>query len=52
MDELVLKSELEPLRKIQDNYPKYLLTLDELFSDMNYEGIQKKYVLKWFLGQS
>ena len=52
MDELVLKRELEPLRKIQDNYPKYLLTLDELFSDMNYEGIQKKYVLKWFLGQS
>lgn len=49
LEEHVLKRELAPLRKIQDNYPKYLLTLDELFGEMNYEGIQKKNVLTWMI---
>ncbi|MBS6396230.1 MAG: ATP-binding protein [Clostridiales bacterium] len=51
LDERVLQRELAPLQKIQDNFPKYLLTLDELFGEMNYEGIQKKNALKWMLGQ-
>lgn len=29
--------ELTPLQKIADNYPKYLLTLDELFGETSYE---------------
>ena len=49
LDEEVLKRELAPLNNIKDNYPKYLLTLDELFRDMNYDGVQKLNVLKWFL---
>lgn len=49
LDEHVLARELAPLRKIRDNYPKYLLTLDEVFGDMNYDGIQKKNVLHWLL---
>lgn len=49
LDEHVLARELAPLRKIRDNYPKYLLTLDEVFGDMNYDGIQKKNVLQWLL---
>ena len=49
LDEGVLKRELAPLNNIKDNYPKYLLTLDELFQDMNYDGVQKLNVLKWFL---
>ena len=49
MEDHVLQRELAPLRKIQDNYPKYLLTLDELFSEMDYDGIQKKNVLTWML---
>ncbi len=49
LDDRVLQRELAPLQKIQDNHPKYLLTLDELFGDMNYEGIKKKNVLKWLL---
>ena len=49
LDEQVLERELLPLRKIKDNYPKYLLTLDEVFSEVNYEGIQKKNALKWLL---
>ena len=47
----MLQRELAPLRKIQDNFPKYLITLDEIFGEMNYEGIQKKNALKWMLGQ-
>lgn len=49
LDENVLKRELAPLRQIHDNYPKYLLTLDEVFGEMNYDGIQKTNVLKWML---
>ncbi|MDO4265231.1 MAG: ATP-binding protein [Eubacteriales bacterium] len=47
LDEAVLKRELAPLRQIRDNYPKYLLTLDEVFGEMDYDGIQKLNVLKW-----
>ena len=49
LDEDVLKRELAPLNNIKDNYPKYLLTLDELFEDMNYDGVQKLNALKWLL---
>lgn len=49
LDEDVLKRELAPLKRIHDNYPKYLLTLDEVFDDMNYDGIKKKNVLKWLI---
>ena len=49
LDEDVLKRELAPLKQIHDNYPKYLLTLDEVFDDMNYDGIEKKNVLKWLI---
>ncbi|MBQ8040624.1 MAG: ATP-binding protein [Lachnospiraceae bacterium] len=49
LDEEVLKRELAPLNNIKYNYPKYLLTLDELFEDINYDGVQKLNALKWFL---
>ncbi|MDO5424500.1 MAG: ATP-binding protein [Eubacteriales bacterium] len=49
LDEKVLGRELSPLRQIDDNYPKYLLTLDEVFDEMNYDGIQKRNALKWML---
>ena len=49
LDEGVLMRELAPLRQINDNYPKYLLTLDRIFDDINYEGIRKKNVLQWML---
>lgn len=49
LDEDILKRELAPLKQIHDNYPKYLLTLDEVFDDMNYDGIEKKNVLKWLI---
>ena len=49
LDENVLRRELAPLQKIKDNYPKYLLTLDTLFGEMDYEGILKINALDWLL---
>jgi len=49
LDEGVLKRELASLRKISDNYPKYLLTLDEVFGTADYDGIQKLNVIDWLL---
>lgn len=44
-----LKRELAPFKSIADNYPKYLLTLDEIFGEANYNGIQKLNVIDWLL---
>ena len=49
MDESVLKRELQPLKSVNDNYPKYLLTLDEINSEADYDGIRKINALKWLL---
>ena len=49
LDENTLKRELEPLQKITDNYPKFLLTLDEYMPNANYEGIRKMSVIDWLL---
>ena len=51
LDAGVLTRELAPLKQIKDNYPKYLLTLDEVFGEMNYDGIRKINVLKWMKGK-
>lgn len=51
LEEATLERELASLRKIQDNYPKYLLTLDELFGNADYDGIKKRNVLEWLLGR-
>ena len=50
LDENVLERKLTPQRKVRDNYPKYLLTLDEVFGTADYEGIKKINVLEWLLG--
>ncbi|WP_236629337.1 MULTISPECIES: DUF4143 domain-containing protein [Lactobacillus] len=49
LDEHVLSRELRPLNKINDSYPKFLLTMDTLNKDANYYGIQKKNILDWLL---
>lgn len=50
LGENVLQRELAPLQKVRDNYPKYLLTLDEAFGTADYGGIKKLNVLEWLLG--
>ena len=52
LEENTLKRELAPFRKVGDNYPKYLLTLDEIFGSADYDGIKKKNVLDWLLEPS
>ena len=47
----VLERELKSLRAIKDNYPKLLLTLDDVGATADYDGIQKKNVLRWLLGE-
>lgn len=44
-----LKRELAPFKSIADNYPKYLLTLDEVIAEADYDGIKKVNVIDWLL---
>ena len=41
-----LERELAPLKKINDNYPKYILILDDDL-DVDFDGIKKINVLYW-----
>lgn len=47
-DENTLLRELTPLQKINDHYPKYILTMD-LDPKTDYDGIVKMNVLDWLL---
>ena len=49
-DESTFTREITPLKKITDNYPKYILTLDE-DPDADYEGIKKINALDWLIGE-
>ena len=46
-DEKTFSREISAFRKIKDNYPKYLLTLD--FDNTSIDGIQKLNVVDWLL---
>ncbi|MBQ9273823.1 MAG: ATP-binding protein [Succinivibrio sp.] len=45
----VLNRELTPLIRIRDNYPKYLLSLDDLNADADFDGIRQLNALQWLL---
>ncbi len=47
-EEATLQRELTPLKKINDNYPKIILTMDDDL-DADYEGIKKINVIDWLL---
>ena len=47
-DNNILDRELLPFKKINDNYPKYILTMDEDL-DADFDGIKKINVLDWLL---
>lgn len=49
LSEDVLGRELAPLTAMKDNFPKFLLTMDEL--ELQYDGIQKLNVLNWLVGK-
>lgn len=50
LDENTLKRELKPLEKISDNYPKFLLTLDDSIIEGDYNGIKILNAIKWLKG--
>ena len=49
LDENTLKRELAAFKNIKDNYPKYLITLDEVLPNADYEGIKIINALEWLL---
>lgn len=49
-DEATLKRELSSLQQINDQYPKYILTLDE-DHEADYDGIKRINALKWLMGE-
>ncbi len=52
LDENTLKRELAPLEMIQDNYPKILLTLDDVPKNSNFNGIKHINLIEWLLEKS
>lgn len=50
-DESTLKRELASLQQINDQYPKYILTLDD-DPVADYDGIKRINALKWMMGES
>jgi len=49
LDENTLKRELEAFKNIKDNYPKYLITLDDVMVNTDYDGIKVVNALEWLL---
>ena len=47
-DEMTLERELASLQRISDQYPKYILTLDDDPS-ADYDGIKRINALKWLM---
>ena len=45
-----LKRELQSLKEIEDNYPKFILSMD--YGSGNTDGIKRVNVLDWLLAQS
>jgi hypothetical protein len=48
MDEKTRVRELSPLESISDNYPKYILTMDQTIFD-DYSGIRVKNIIDFLL---
>lgn len=50
IDETTFEREMKPLKNINDNYPKFILTLDK-FSIGNYDGIKVINAIDWLLNK-
>ena len=48
LDESTFNREMAPLRNINDNYPKTIITLDR-FTLGNYDGIEVVNAIDWLL---
>ncbi|MGN0684011.1 MAG: ATP-binding protein [Oscillospiraceae bacterium] len=50
LDPVTFEREITPLRRVQDNYPKYIITMDDISSDN--EGIRQVNVIDFLLGNA
>lgn len=50
VDEATFEREMKPLKNINDNYPKFVITLDK-FSVGNYDGIKVINAIDWLLNK-
>ena len=50
LDPSTYEREIRPLKRIQDNYPKYILTLDEL--PLGEDGIRQMNIIEFLLGEN
>lgn len=50
-DEKTLKRELASLQQIKDQYPKFILTLDD-DPTADYDGIKRVNALEWMMGKA
>jgi predicted AAA+ superfamily ATPase len=51
LDKNTMTREISPLMKISDNHPKYLLTLDDIIPNANYNGILHINLIEWLLNK-
>ena len=49
LDETVKAREILPLKNINDNYEKTIITMDKLYSDTTEDGIKLKYLIDFLL---
>lgn len=49
LDPATFEREITPLRRVQDNYPKFIITMDDISSDN--EGIRQVNVIDFLLGE-
>lgn len=52
LDPSTLNRELASLNRISDHYPKYLLTLDDVGTNTDHNGIRQFNALEWLLGEA
>lgn len=50
-EQTTIEREYKPLLEIKDHYPKYVVTMDEVWKD-NIEGIQHKHIADFLLMKS
>lgn len=48
MSEDTFDREITPLKRIRDNYPKYIITMDEMPMDEDEDGIKIKWIIDRF----
>ncbi len=51
MDKLVMERETKSLKAVNDNYPKYILTLDRIGINTNIDGIIHINLIDWLMGK-